>query len=72
MDAAIELAGEILDGAPLSVKAGREMVLLATEMGRAAALQAARAAHEYTYKSEDAQEGPRAFAEKRRPEWKNR
>src|SRR5246500_420303 len=61
MDAAIELAREILDGAPLSVKAGRETVLLATEMGRAAALQAARAAHEVTYRSHDAQEGPRAF-----------
>jgi enoyl-CoA hydratase len=72
MDAALELANEILDGAPLSVKAGRETVLLATEMGRAAALQAARQAHEYAYRSEDAQEGPRAFAEKRRPEWKNR
>ena len=72
MDAALELAREILDGAPLSVKAGRETVLLATEMGRAAALQAARAAHEVTYRSHDAQEGPRAFAEKRRPEWKNR
>jgi len=72
LDTAIELAKEILDGAPLSVKAGRETVMLATEMGRSAALQAARAAHEYTYCSEDAQEGPRAFAEKRKPEWKGR
>ncbi|HSW15322.1 MAG TPA: enoyl-CoA hydratase-related protein [Solimonas sp.] len=72
LDAAIELAKEVLDGAPLSVKAGRETVMLATEMGRAAALQAARAAHEYTYCSEDAQEGPKAFAEKRKPEWQGR
>lgn len=72
MARAIALAHEILDGAPLSVKAGRETVMLATEMGRAAALQAARAAHEFTYRSEDAQEGPRAFAEKRPPEWKSR
>jgi enoyl-CoA hydratase len=72
METALALAGEVLDGAPLSVKAGRETVMLATEMGRAAALQAARAAHELTYTSEDAQEGPRAFAEKRRPEWTGR
>ncbi|MBV1691114.1 enoyl-CoA hydratase/isomerase family protein [Novosphingobium sp. G106] len=72
MDAAIELAREVLDGAPLSVKAARETVMLSTEMGRGAALQAARAAHEMTYNSQDAQEGPRAFAEKRKPEWKGR
>ncbi|WP_336968703.1 enoyl-CoA hydratase/isomerase family protein [Sphingobium aromaticiconvertens] len=72
MQTALELAGEILDGAPLSVKAGRDMVMLATEMGRAAALQAARHASEYLYRSDDAQEGPSAFAEKRRPEWKGR
>jgi enoyl-CoA hydratase/carnithine racemase len=69
LDAAIELAGEILEGAPLSVKAARETVMVSTEMGRSAALQAARHASEYCYNSEDAQEGPRAFAEKRRPEW---
>ena len=72
MAAALELAGEILAGAPLSVQAGRETVMLATEMGRAAALRSARQASERTYRSEDAQEGPKAFAEKRRPQWKNR
>ena len=46
--------------------------MLATEMGRAAALQAARHASEYAYRSEDAQEGPKAFAEKRKPQWKTR
>ncbi|MCB2079935.1 MAG: enoyl-CoA hydratase/isomerase family protein, partial [Novosphingobium sp.] len=72
LDAAIELALEVLDGAPLSVKAARETVMLSTEMGRAAALQAGRAAHVECYNSEDAQEGPRAFAEKRKPVWKGR
>jgi enoyl-CoA hydratase len=67
---AIALAKEVLEGAPLSVKAGRETVMLATEMGRAAALRAARVAHELAYNSRDAQEGPRAFAEKRKPVWK--
>jgi len=72
MTTAIELATEVLDGAPLSVRAGRETVMLSTEMGRAAALQAARHASEFAYRSDDAQEGPKAFAEKRRPQWKNR
>lgn len=70
MTVALALAGEILEGAPLSVKAARDTVMLATEMGRSAALQAARAVSEAMYNSEDAQEGPRAFAEKRRPNWK--
>ncbi|MYM62389.1 enoyl-CoA hydratase/isomerase family protein [Pseudomaricurvus sp. HS19] len=69
MSKALELAGEILEGAPLSVKAARETVMVSTEMGRAAALQAARHASEYCYHSNDAQEGPRAFAEKRKPNW---
>jgi enoyl-CoA hydratase len=70
MAAALALATEILDGAPLSVQAAREMVMLSTEMGRSAALQVARKVSERAYLSADAQEGPKAFAEKRRPLWK--
>jgi enoyl-CoA hydratase/carnithine racemase len=72
METALALAAEILDGAPLSVQAGREMVMLSTEMGRSAALRAARHASEYVYRSDDAQEGPAAFAEKRRPQWRGK
>ena len=72
MAAALALAGDILDGAPLSVQAAREMVMLSTEMGRGAALRAARHASDRVYRSEDAQEGPKAFAEKRRPQWRGR
>jgi enoyl-CoA hydratase len=68
---ALDLATEILDGAPLSVRAARDMVMLSTEMGRSAALKAARHASEVAYRSQDAQEGPKAFAEKWRPRWKN-
>jgi enoyl-CoA hydratase len=70
MDAALELAREVLEGAPLSVAAARNTVMLATEMGRADAIDAGYAAHEAAYNSNDAQEGPRAFAEKRKPVWK--
>ena len=72
MNVALALAAEILEGAPLSVRAARETVRLSTEMGRSAALQAARHASEICYHSEDAQEGPRAFAEKRPPRWQGR
>jgi enoyl-CoA hydratase/carnithine racemase len=72
VDTAIELAQEILRGAPLSVQAARDTVMLATEMGRAAALQAARHASRACYLSEDAQEGPRAFAQRRPPRWSGR
>ncbi|WP_067687402.1 enoyl-CoA hydratase/isomerase family protein [Nocardia jejuensis] len=72
LETAIDLAHEILAGAPLSVRAARDTVMLATEMGRSAALQAARHASELCYRSADAQEGPRAFAEKRPPNWQGR
>ena len=70
MAAALALATEILDGAPLSVQAAREMVMLSTEMGRSAALRVARKVSERAYLSTDAQEGPQAFAAKRRPLWR--
>src|SRR6201992_2388490 len=53
MDTALALATDIIDGAPLSVASARETVMLATEMGRSAALRAARHASERVYRSED-------------------
>jgi enoyl-CoA hydratase len=70
--AALELAETIVRNAPLTVRAARELVYLSTEMGRSAALRAGRHLFEPVYLSEDAQEGPRAFAEKRPPNWKGR
>ena len=70
--AALELAKEIAANAPLSVRAAKETVRLATEMGQSAALRAARHLWHPVYTSDDAKEGPRAFAEKRAPVWQGR
>jgi len=72
MQCALDLASNVLKGAPLSVAAARETVMLATEMGRSAALQAARHASVQCYTSDDAQEGPKAFSEKRSPQWRGK
>ena len=70
MPAALALAHEIIEGAPLSMRAMKEVVRLSTEMGRTAAMRASRHAFERAYRSADAQEGPKAFAEKRKPQWR--
>lgn len=72
MPKALALAETIAENAPLTVAAAKEMVYLATDMGRAAGLEAARHLFDHVYRSEDAQEGPRAFAEKRKPQWRGR
>lgn len=64
-----EIAADIVANAPLTVVAVKEMMLAATEMGRSAALRAGSNIFEKVYLSEDAVEGPRAFREKRRPNW---
>jgi enoyl-CoA hydratase/carnithine racemase len=72
MPKALALAETIAENAPLTVAAAKEMVYLATDTGRMAGLEAARHLFDHVYRSEDAQEGPRAFAEKRKPQWKGR
>jgi len=72
MAKALELANEIADAAPLTVKAAKEMVYLSTEVGRTAALRAAHHIFEPVLQSDDAQEGPAAFKEKRKPVWRAR
>lgn len=72
MEAALALAERIAGNAPLTVRACRELVHLSQEMGTSAARRAARHLFRPVYESEDAQEGPRAFAEKRKPVWRGR
>jgi enoyl-CoA hydratase/carnithine racemase len=74
-DLAVEaqrLAMVIADNAPLSVQAGKALVYASAEMGWSAALEMGDRIYERVYLSEDGQEGPRAFKEKRKPDWKGR
>lgn len=69
---ALAMATTIAANAPLSVRAAKQLVYLSAEHGRTAALDAADTLYEPVYLSEDGQEGPRAFKEKRRPQWRGR
>lgn len=69
---AMGLARMIRDNAPLTVAAAKETVLRTMDLGCAAGLEHSKAIHRKVYASADAQEGPRAFTEKRKPVWKGR
>jgi crotonobetainyl-CoA hydratase len=73
MKAARRWADQILECAPLSVRASKECVHRGLE--RASLREAIGARYERVLemlRSEDFKEGPRAFAEKRAPRWKGR
>jgi enoyl-CoA hydratase/carnithine racemase len=66
------LAATIAANAPLSVRAAKAMVHAAAGRDLDQALDEGWRLFEPVYHSEDAQEGPRAFLEKRPPVWKGR
>lgn len=72
LDAARTMARGIARNAPLTVKANLRMARFADEMGAHAAELVAEEIFKEVYLSEDAQEGPRAFKEKREPVWRGR
>jgi enoyl-CoA hydratase len=72
MDRAYDYARRITANGPFAVRKTKESVLrgLATDMEEAYDIESAIS--DQVFASEDAKEGPRAFAEKRTPNWQNR
>jgi len=66
------LAQQIASNAPLSVAAGKAMVHKVLETALGDSRDQAKKIWAPVYLSEDAQEGPRAFKEKREPRWQGR
>lgn len=71
LDVAHDLAGQVLRSAPLAVAAVKAILRATESQGVAEAYRTLRALPRYQamLASSDAQEGPRAFAEKRPPRW---
>ncbi|HKP42126.1 enoyl-CoA hydratase/isomerase family protein [Mycobacterium sp.] len=65
-----DLAEQIAHNAPLSLSAGKRTAVLTAEFPLSEAFDRAEAIWEPVYRSADAQEGMRAFVDKRAPVWK--
>ncbi|MBT2655948.1 crotonase/enoyl-CoA hydratase family protein [Bacillus sp. ISL-18] len=75
LEKAIELADEIIVNAPVAVSASKDIVYRGLDVPLDHPSKAWEINQEYTSRvmeSQDSKEGPRAFAEKRKPEWAGR
>jgi len=67
-----EVIAKILANAPLAIRAMKQATLTTLQLPYEEALRGAHAILDKVMESHDAQEGMRAFVEKRKPEWKAR
>lgn len=69
IDVAMELAARVAKNAPLAVSASKQLVKATVGMNEADFWDYQKGFMKQVFTSNDAKEGPRAFAEKRPPEW---
>ena len=72
MAAAERWAREMLECSPISVRASKQAALAGLHLPLEEAIATRFSETERLFSSEDFVEGPRAFAQKRKPAWKNR
>ena len=72
MDRAFAWAGRILANGPVAVRATKESVIRGMEVTMKEAYKIESALSQMVFGTEDAKEGPKAFAEKRTPNWQNK
>jgi len=69
---ALEIAQKVAENGPLAVRATKQILARSHEWTEAAGWTEQRRFADPALRSEDAKEGPRAFAEKRKPVWKGK
>ena len=72
MDEAMAVARRIVANSPLSLRRFKELVYRSLDLTTEAASSLTYEAYQQLLLSKDSKEGPRAFAEKREPQWKGR
>lgn len=72
MNAAMTMAERIIANAPIPVKGAKELAYKSYNMDMDDAFALSLKIKNRVYTSDDSKEGPKAFAEKRAPVWKNR
>jgi len=72
MDRAFWWAGRILANGPLAIRATKESVLRGLAVTMKEAYKIEQELSQMVFASEDAKEGPKAFAEKRTAQWQNK